>query len=549
MLHAGSKGVAMNKLICWVAVAVAGLGGAAVQAGTVLHVDDDAPLGGDGLSWDTAYRFLQDALADAAGVTEIRVAQGTYKPDQDEAGNVTSGDRQATFQLINGVALMGGFAGLGAPTPDDRDITGFETILSGDLLGDDGPNFANNGENSFHVTRGGGTGDTAVLDGFTITGGNANGPFPDFARGGGMWNNGGSPTVTNCTFRGNSGDYGSGMGNRNNSSPTVTNCTFSGNSTALVGGGGGMLNDNSSSPTVTNCAFSGNAAGIWGGGMYNCDSSPTVTNCTFSGNSAESFNGGGMYNFQSSPTVTNCKFSGNTADFGGGMLNDNSSSPMVTNSTFSGNAAGIDGGGMFNFLSDTTVTNCTFSGNTAGGSGGGMWNHGGSPTVTNCVLWNDIPNEITEVFGEVTTVRYSNVQGGWPGVGNIDADPLFVIPPNVDFRLSSGSPSIDAGHNWAIAAITDTDLNGNPRFADDPATADTGCGVPVVVDMGAYEFQGNPATVKVGDIDGDGAVAVPDLLTLLAAWGPTGGVCQLADFDLDDIVGVPDLLTLLANWG
>ncbi len=63
------------------------------------------------------------------------------------------------------------------------------------------------------------------------------------------------------------------------------------------------------------------------------------------------------------------------------------------------------------------------------------------------------------------------------------------------------------------------------------------------------EFQGTPATVKLGDIDADGAVAVPDLLTMLAAWGPTGGVCQLADFDLDGIVGVPDLLILLANWG
>ena len=67
--------------------------------------------------------------------------------------------------------------------------------------------------------------------------------------------------------------------------------------------------------------------------------------------------------------------------------------------------------------------------------------------------------------------------------------------------------------------------------------------------MSAYELQGTPGTVKLGDIDGNGAVAVPDLLTLLAAWGPTGGGCQLADFDLDDIVGISDLLVLLANWG
>ena len=93
------------------------------------------------------------------------------------------------------------------------------------------------------------------------------------------------------------------------------------------------------------------------------------------------------------------------------------------------------------------------------------------------------------------------------------------------------------------------DLDGNPRFADDPATADTGCGVSAVVDMGAYEFQGTPATIKLGDIDGDGAVAVPDLLTLLAAWGPAAPGCDLADLDVDGLVGRTDLELLLANWG
>ena len=114
----------------------------------IRYVDDDAALGGDGLSWGTAYRFFQHALANAAGVTAIHVAQGTYKPDQDEGGNVTPGDRAAAFQLLNGVALMGGFAGIGQPNPDERDIELYETILSGDLLGDDGPDFENNEENS-----------------------------------------------------------------------------------------------------------------------------------------------------------------------------------------------------------------------------------------------------------------------------------------------------------------------------------------------------------------------------------------------------------------
>ncbi len=93
------------------------------------------------------------------------------------------------------------------------------------------------------------------------------------------------------------------------------------------------------------------------------------------------------------------------------------------------------------------------------------------------------------------------------------------------------------------------DLDGNPRFTDDPATPDSGCGVPAVVDMGAYEFPGDPFEMNIGDIDGDGVIAVPDLLSLLAGWGPAGAGCQLIDLDLDGIVGVPDLLALLANWG
>ena len=191
------------------------------------------------------------------------------------------------------------------------------------------------------------------------------------------------------------------------------------------------------------------------------------------------------------------------------------------------------------------IINCTFVGNS--GFGGAMFSTGfATPTVINSILWD---NSLTQIFDDlaITTLLYSNIEGGWLGLGsnNIDADPQFVDPVNGDYRLQSSSASIDAGHNWAIAAIADTDLDGNSRFADDPATPDTGCS-GVVVDMGAFEFQGIPATVKLGDIDGDGAVAVPDLLTLLAAWGPASGC---ADFDLDGVVGVPDLLILLANWG
>ncbi|UCF42772.1 MAG: right-handed parallel beta-helix repeat-containing protein, partial [Planctomycetota bacterium] len=333
-----------------------------------------------------------------------------------------------------------------------------------------------------------------ILEGFTITGGNASGTDSN-SSGGGMFNHDSSPTVTNCTFSGNSANGGGGMFNWDNSSPTVTNCTFSGNSTIA---GGGMLNWYNSNPTVTNCTFSGNSAALgYGGGMLNqVDSSPTVTNCTFSNNDAGD-NGGGMWNqVGSSPTVTNCTFSSNSAaDYGGGMCNWENSSPTVTNCTFSNNDAGDYGGGMFNLGSNPRVTNCTFSGNEAGYEGGGMWNYGSSnPTITNCILWGDTPDEIYNISSS-PSVTYSDLEGGWTGTGNINADPLFVDAAGGNLRLSAGSACIDAGYNAAVPADTfdldndgnttepiPWDLDGRTRFVDGDYN-DT-----ITVDMGAYEY-------------------------------------------------------------
>ncbi|MHC4533346.1 MAG: right-handed parallel beta-helix repeat-containing protein [Planctomycetota bacterium] len=269
-----------------------------------------------------------------------------------------------------------------------------------------------------------------------------------------------------------------------------------GNATGLEphSDGGGMYNWESS-PTVTNCTFSSNTANYHGGGMYNDNSSPTVTNCTFTGNSANS--GGGMYNNESSPTVTNCTFTGNNADwYGGGMNNYNNSSPTVTNCTFGGNTANL-GGGMYNFSSSPTVTNCTFSGNISHFYGGGMSNVDySSPTVTNCILWGDSPDEIFDDDNSSTTVTYSDVQGGWPGTGNIDADPLFA---DGDLRLSAASPCINAGSNAALPPDT-ADLDGDGDTTE-PIPLDLDGNARIfngVVDMGAYELQTLPEVTFSG---------------------------------------------------
>ncbi|MHC4890517.1 MAG: LamG-like jellyroll fold domain-containing protein, partial [Planctomycetota bacterium] len=161
-----------NPNIC-LAMCVFLLATACTAVGQTIFVDADASGANNGTSWVDAYNYLQDGLAAAWSGDEIWVSQGMYTPDQ--GVGITPGDREATFRLINGVAIKGGYAGFGQPDPNARDIEVYETVLSGDLLGNDGPDFANNGENSYHVVTGSGTDATAVLDGFTITGGNAGG--------------------------------------------------------------------------------------------------------------------------------------------------------------------------------------------------------------------------------------------------------------------------------------------------------------------------------------------------------------------------------------
>jgi len=322
----------------------------------------------NGINWTNAYTSLQPAIADSC--TEIWVAAGTYTPD--------ASVRTMVFGLENGTSIYGGFNGT-ETLLTDRDSALNVTILSGDLNGDDS-GFTNNGENSYHVIWGSGKNSTAILDGFTIQGGNANGAgFPQYF-GGGMYSDTGNPNLTNITFSNNSATYGGGIYNFN-SSPTLTNVNFSTNS--ATSDSGGMYNNSTSNPSLTNVTFSNNSATINGGGMLNSNvSSPTLTNVAFSNNSAAK--GGGMYNDNSSPTLTNVTFSGNPAvTTGGGMYNISSSNPTLTNVTFSGNSAN-DGGGMSNFNSSPNLTNVTFSGNTVVNNGGGMYNNtNSSPSLTN----------------------------------------------------------------------------------------------------------------------------------------------------------------------
>jgi hypothetical protein len=206
---------------------------------------------------ERGFLHLQSALNIAVRGDQIWLAAGVYKPGD-------SGERSATFQLKNGVALYGGFAGTESVLAG-RDWMAHVTVLSGDIDGNDTTDATGvvtdsnkiSGANSYHVVTGSGTGATAVLDGFTISAGNASSSTSSDARGGGMFNLAGSPTVNNVSFIGNRAfENGGGMFN-DGSSPALTNVSFSRNRTAGFSSvGGGMFNTNSSSPSLTNVTFS-----------------------------------------------------------------------------------------------------------------------------------------------------------------------------------------------------------------------------------------------------------------------------------------------------
>ena len=253
-----------------------------VAAAGVRYAKPTATGTGDCLSWVNACT-LQNALTNASSGDETWVMQGTHT-----AGTA----RTATFLLKSGVAVYGGFAG----TETARDARNYKTNVT-TLSGEIGA--AGTSDNAYHVVTGSGTNGTTILDGFTITAGNAD-QFTDPNHcGGGMYNSAGSPMLENVTFSGNFAYIGGGMANYNSSNPFLKNVTFSGNSA-----------DN-------------------GGGIYNSAGSPILENVTFSGNS--SYWGGAMANIHSSPILTNVILWGNTAYSGAQSYNDSTSTATITN--------------------------------------------------------------------------------------------------------------------------------------------------------------------------------------------------------------------------
>ncbi|MFK7804222.1 MAG: choice-of-anchor Q domain-containing protein [Anaerolineae bacterium] len=460
------------------------LSNSAEAAGTIF-VDLDATSGSNsGADWANAYTDLQTALASATAGDEIWVATGTYTP-----GSLLT----HTFTLTDGVGLYGGFAAT-ETVRSQRDWVANETILSGDYGNDDIKTSSGAltetagivGTNAANVVSSFGVTTTAVLDGFTITSGSAKSLNGCRACGGGLYNNGGSPTLSNLLVIGNLAKFGAGLFTFN-SSPTLTNITFSGN---LATGGGGAIYNANGHLELIDVAMLNNIAIDSGGGMFNTDSSK--------------------------PVLTNVLIQGNSSGYGGGIYSVDNSEPTLTNVVLSGNEAIYYGGGLFNnggtnsrrvgvpITNHPVLTNVTISGNSAGEGGGGIYNYLSSPMITNSIIWNNqaisVTNTTTATMhnegSSSPTFTHSLIanSGGsgasWETIlgidngNNLDTDPLFQLaidpmsaPTNVgDLQLQTDSPAIDAGLNVSYTSSVLTDLVGNDRIQNS------------IIDIGAYEI-------------------------------------------------------------
>ena len=254
------------------------------------------------------------------------------------------------------------------------------------------------------------------------------------------------------------------------------------------------------------------------------------------------------------PLVIDCVFENNHSDVSGGAIYLGNGRARIFNCLFYQNSSVLWGGGIDNTGSPShsypIVIGCTFIENAADlgnadETGDGFRLKGSNTVVYNCVLWGNTPDSV-EHGGQSPIIGNSLVQGSMAGFtdggGNMNANPLFVNASANDYRLSSGSPAIDAGHNSPHAEFVGflTDLGGEARFFDDLDTVDTGVGSSPIIDMGAYEYQG--AEPCPADFTGDGIINFFDVSAFLQLFGAQD---PEADFTDDGIWNFFDVSAFL----
>ncbi len=393
-------------------------------AGSVIHVDDSASGSGTGASWGNAFVHLQDALSAAVAGDQVWVATGTYRPDSGVGQSLL--DPNASFAIPDGVAVYGGFAGTETSLAARAGLFD-QTVLDGDLLGDDQAGFVGYDDNSAHVVTLYAVGPTTRLDGFTVRGGHARPGYGGWG-GGVLVSSGGAPTIAHCTLRENQsfvppfgGEVRGGGLFAEGADLVLADCTITGNrAVSSIGGGhsiaagggaavaggslhalrttfasnfvtgdfygsgyGGGLATMGAVVVVEDGGFHGNEAtgglvpdtkgDARGGGLYVDEGSLVVRGASFTDNRVESHAdpsyGGGLYAREVDPVIRNCRFEDNLSTAGGVFVD-------------------TLGGGLSCFSKNLWIESCSFLGNRAVSFaydswawGGAVYQSGGSATI------------------------------------------------------------------------------------------------------------------------------------------------------------------------
>ena len=375
----------------------------------IVYVDENASGNDDGTSWTDAYPSLVDALANCPSGEHMWVAEGTYSP---------GGGDGDSFYVTNNV-IFGGFQS--GDSFGDRDPVNNVTILDG----------ANKNTHVVECSQD----NTAVIDGFTIQDGDADGTGVE-DDGAAIYLFEGDLVVSNCVFTGNSANEQGGavwIDSTDTPSPRFVNCTFDSNAAAGNRGGAVYFESGVGSPVFSNCTFEANTAGDSiderGGAIYGENGTTLyVIDSMFTNNGAydeggaigligdangmtlEAWNtefwnntgddaGGAIYmsSYGSGHVISNCVFAGNVAtNNGGAIYGEDGGTLYVIDSMFTNNGA-FDEGGAIGLAGDAggltlEAWNTEFWNNTGDDAGGALYvqSYGSGHVISNCVFSGNV---------------------------------------------------------------------------------------------------------------------------------------------------------------
>lgn len=483
-----------------------------LNAQTIYYVDSSKEDNlGNGLTWATAKKDIQNAINSANSGDEIWVKTGTYKPTHEPNGGTVS-PRNRSFFIRNGVKLFGGFNG-NETTFNQRNFTNNPTILSGDIGIEGNPN-----DNCHHVVLAATTQNNPVgilLDGFTITGGNSDGSSNYYIiegnditsnLGGGIFIYNGNNVIRNNIINNNRAITGAGICIKRGINE-ISNNTISGNlafDISYAQGSGGGIYVESGISNIYNCTFLNNTA-TNGGGIYEQYGTINATNNLFTNNIVSNA-GGAAFVSEATFMILNNTLIRNKANCCGGAIYGIIGINTIINNVIASNES-PNGGGIYMYFGENNIVNNTIFNNSASSNGGGIAIYVGLNKVRNNIFWDNLRGSSNNIVGsdyalprftglfqnnsiQVSEAFYDYYFDNYVSkTGNkYSTNPLFLNSSDIDgednihrtsddgLNLNINSPLINLGINSYLPNEINTDITGRNRFQND------------ITDIGAYEY-------------------------------------------------------------